>query len=140
MTGIAAQMSRFFDMSLQENDGLMSMVYREVENGRVARMLLKLGMINERESYQRDATWAEHGPRYPLKLFRDYVFHQVDEGGRPVIDVWHMLSCLNKMDAGSSEVLRLSSRDGRTNLFVTYKELNKMVQRSFNDLMRASRR
>ncbi|OAA63320.1 Protein kinase-like domain protein [Niveomyces insectorum RCEF 264] len=140
INGISTQMAKFFDMSLQENDGLTSMVFREVENGRVARMLLKLGTINERESYQRDATWAEHGPRYPLKLFRDYVFHQVDEAGRPVVDAWHMLSCLNKLDAASNDVVRLSSRDGRTNLFVTYKELNKMVQRSFNDLIRAGRR
>lgn len=136
INSISSQMARYFDMALQENDGLNSMVFREVENGRVARMLLKLGTINERENYQRDATWAEHGPRYPLKLFRDYVFHQVDESGRPVVDTWHMLSCLNKLDAGSHDVVRLSSRDGRTNLFVTYKELNKMVQRSFNDLIR----
>ena len=136
INSISTQMARFFDMSLQENDGLSSLVFREVENGRVARMLLKLGTINERENYQRDPTWAEHGPRYPLKLFRDYVFHQVDESGRPVVDAWHMLSCLNKLDAGSNDVVRLSSRDGRTNLYVTYKELNKMVQRSFNDLIR----
>ncbi|CAK7201398.1 PAB-dependent poly(A)-specific ribonuclease subunit 3 [Sporothrix eucalyptigena] len=136
INSIAPQMVRFFDMSLQENDGLMSQVSREVENGRIARLLMKLGTINERENYQRDASWAEHGPRYPLKLFRDYVFHQVDESGRPVVDAWHILSSLNKLDAGSNEVVRLSSRDGRTNLFVTYKELNKMVQRSFNDLIR----
>ena len=136
INSIAPQMARFFDMSLQENDGLMSQLYREVENGRIARLLMKLGTINERENYQRDASWAEHGPRYPLKLFRDYVFHQVDESGRPVVDAWHILSSLNKLDAGSNEVVRLSSRDGRTNLFVTYKELNKMVQRSFNDLIR----
>ncbi|KIH87560.1 hypothetical protein SPBR_04680 [Sporothrix brasiliensis 5110] len=136
LTGIAPQVTRFFDMSLQENDGLYSLTSREVENGRIARLMMKLGTINERENYQRDASWAEHGPRYPLKLFRDYVFHQVDESGRPVVDAWHMISCLNKLDAGSNEVVRLSSRDGRTNLFVTYKELNKMVQRSFNDLIR----
>ncbi|CAK7565423.1 MAG: PAB-dependent poly(A)-specific ribonuclease subunit 3 [Sporothrix epigloea] len=133
---IAPQMARYFDMSLQENDGLMSQVFREVENGRIARLLMKLGTINERENYQRDASWSEHGPRYPLKLLRDYIFHQVDESGRPVVDAWHILASLNKLDAGSSEVVRLSSRDGRTNLFVTYKELNKLVQRSFNDLIR----
>ncbi|CAK7274855.1 PAB-dependent poly(A)-specific ribonuclease subunit 3 [Sporothrix epigloea] len=136
VTLIAPQMARYFDMSLQENDGLLSHLYREVENGRIARLLMKLGAINERENYQRDAAWAEHGPRYPLKLLRDYIFHQVDESGRPVVDPWHILSSLNKLDAGSSEVVRLSSRDGRTNLFVTYKELNKLVQRSFNDLIR----
>lgn len=37
------------------------------------------------------------GDRYLLKLFRDYVFHQVDENGRPVLDFGHVVECLNKV-------------------------------------------
>lgn len=44
-----------------------------------------------------DATWSETGDRYLLKLFRDYTFHQVSENGEPVIDLSHVLSCLNKV-------------------------------------------
>lgn len=44
-----------------------------------------------------DTTWAETGDRYLLKLFRDYVFHQVSERGEPVIDMAHVVSCLNKV-------------------------------------------
>jgi PAB-dependent poly(A)-specific ribonuclease subunit 3 len=44
-----------------------------------------------------DPTWAETGDRYLLKLFRDYVFHQVSETGQPVIDMAHVISCLNKV-------------------------------------------
>jgi PAB-dependent poly(A)-specific ribonuclease subunit 3 len=44
-----------------------------------------------------DQTWAETSDRYLLKLFRDYVFHQVSEQGEPIIDLSHVLSCLNKV-------------------------------------------
>lgn len=50
-----------------------------------------------------DATWSETGDRYMLKLFRDYVFHQVSEDGRPWIDMGHIVQCLNKLDAGAPE-------------------------------------
>lgn len=33
---------------------------------------------------------------YVLKLFRDFVFHSVDEVGNPVIDLTHVLAHLNK--------------------------------------------
>ena len=32
-----------------------------------------------------------------LKLFRDYLFHQVDPNGAPWIDVSHIVQCLNKV-------------------------------------------
>ena len=35
-----------------------------------------------------------------LKLFRDYMFHQVMEDGRPFMDMAHVISCLNRLDAG----------------------------------------
>jgi len=50
-----------------------------------------------------DPTWAETGNRYMLKLFRDYLFHQVSEDGRPWLDMSHVVQCLNKLDAGAPE-------------------------------------
>lgn len=41
--------------------------------------------------------WAETGDRYLLKLFRDYVFHQVNENGAPLIEMAHVVQCLNKV-------------------------------------------
>jgi PAB-dependent poly(A)-specific ribonuclease subunit 3 len=32
-----------------------------------------------------------------LKLFRDYVFHQVDENGNPLTSLAHVLTCLSKV-------------------------------------------
>ena len=50
-----------------------------------------------------DGSWSETGNRYMLKLFRDYVFHQVQEDGRPWVDISHVVQCLNKLDAGVPE-------------------------------------
>jgi PAB-dependent poly(A)-specific ribonuclease subunit 3 len=47
--------------------------------------------------FARDPRWSETGDRYIIKLFRDYVFHQVDERGRPIVSLSHVLSCLNKV-------------------------------------------
>ena len=46
-----------------------------------------------------DPAWSETGDRYLLKLFRDYVFHQVDENNDPVVNLAHVVSCLNKVPA-----------------------------------------
>lgn len=37
------------------------------------------------------------GDRYILKLFRDYVFHSVGVDGKPILDLSHVLVCLNKV-------------------------------------------
>lgn len=40
-----------------------------------------------------------------LKLFRDYLFHQVNEDGRPWLDMSHIIQTLNKLDSGSSDTV-----------------------------------
>lgn len=44
-----------------------------------------------------DPEWSETGDRYLLKLFRDYVFHQVMETGEAWVDLAHIVACLNKV-------------------------------------------
>ena len=44
-----------------------------------------------------DLQWNETGDRYMLKLFRDYIFHQVTPNGQPWIDLSHIVQCLNKV-------------------------------------------
>jgi len=44
-----------------------------------------------------DLQWGETGDRYMLKLFRDYVFHQVGPNGQPYVDLSHIIQCLNKV-------------------------------------------
>lgn len=52
-----------------------------------------------------DPSWSETGDRYMLKLFRDYLFHQVTEEGRPWLDMAHIVQTLNKLDSGSSDTV-----------------------------------
>ncbi|KAG4079909.1 hypothetical protein HA402_015040 [Bradysia odoriphaga] len=107
---------------------------KELENGRLYRMLVKLGCINERPELSLDATWSETGDRYMLKLFRDYLFHMITEDGRPWLDHAHILQCLNKLDAGTTEKVNLMSRDEQSVLVVTYAELKHCLEQSFAEL------
>ncbi|KAF1800086.1 hypothetical protein V8B55DRAFT_1544195 [Mucor lusitanicus] len=116
------------------NDELESELSRELENGRLVRLMAKMGFINERPEFDMDPGWSETGDRYLIKLFRDYVFHQVDENGRPVIDMVHVLTCLNKLDAGVEEKIMLMSRDEQSCLIVSYKEIKNCIASAFNDL------
>ena len=99
-----------------------------------------------------DPKWSETGDRYLLKLFRDYVFHQVDENGKPVVDMAHVISCLNKvcakarrnektllitfpqLDVGVDEKVMLMSRDDAACLIVSYRELKAALGEAFAQL------
>ena len=128
-----------FSTVQDDNDVLQGFLGRELENGRLVRLVLKLNTINERPEYANDPLWSDYGPRGKIKLFRDYVFQQVDEQGRPVLNMGHMLACLNKLDAGLDEKIKLESRDGKSILLVTFKEMKQLMESSFQDLSRRSR-
>lgn len=102
--------------------------------------------------FDHDPRWSESGDRYILKLFRDMVFHQVDEHNKPVLDLSHVLTCLNKvcqvsafflisqrrltllyvqLDAGSDEKVMLMSRDEQSCLVVSYREIKGCVEAAF---------
>ncbi|KAG1402636.1 hypothetical protein G6F60_005576 [Rhizopus arrhizus] len=100
------------------NDELERQLGRELENGRIVKLISKMGFVNERPEFDMDPSWSETGDRYLIKLFRDYVFHQVDEHGQPVIDMVHVLTCLKKLDAGVDEKIMLMSRDEQSCLVI----------------------
>ncbi len=64
-----------------------------------------------------DIQWTETGDRYMLKLFRDYVFHQVTPTGQPWIDLSHIVQCLNKVKLNNSILFYFSKRNLIKNLF-----------------------
>lgn len=140
ITGISSQLMSTFDSALHLDDQLTSDLSRELENGRLVRLMTKLNLINERPEYEHDHQWSESGERYFLKIFRDYVFHQVDAQGDPVVDLAHMLVCLNKLDAGSDEKITLVSRDEQSCFVVSYKEIKKALESSFQALLKPARR
>jgi PAB-dependent poly(A)-specific ribonuclease subunit 3 len=153
---ISSQITLTFDASLHEADSLTSNLSRELENARLVRLLTKLNMILERPETtlassaanpnqpaaphtlnHTSSAWSETGERYYLKLFRDYVFHQVDADGRPVLDLGHVLTCLNKMDAGIDEKLMLVSRDEQNCFVVSYREVKRGFESAWTELMKA---
>lgn len=128
-----------FDSALFENDNLENELLKELENGRLVRLMVKLGFVNERPEQDLEKDSSSTGDRYLLKLFRDYVFHQVDEKGNPVLDLNHVLICLNKLDAGIDEMILLVTRDEQNSVIVSYKELKTLLEGAYRSLVRSSR-
>nr|XP_029482238.1 PAN2-PAN3 deadenylation complex subunit PAN3 isoform X2 [Oncorhynchus nerka] len=138
MPMIGARFYTQLDASQMRNDVIEEDLAKEVQNGRLFRLLAKLGTINERPEFQKDRTWSETGDRYLLKLFRDHLFHQVTESGTPWIDLSHIVSCLNKLDAGVPEKINLVSRDEKSVLVVTYSDLKRCFDSTFQELQQAA--
>lgn len=74
-----------------------SILARELENARLFRLMCKMNFIFGRIESRIDINWSESGEKFPIILFYDYVFHQADETGKPVMDLTHVLRCLNKL-------------------------------------------
>ena len=117
------------------NDHLMNELTKEVENGRILRILIKLGFLNERPEFALDPQWAETGDRYIVKLFRDFVFHQVAEDGSPLMDWGHVVECLNKLDAGVPERIMLLSQDEASMIVVSYADVKRCAENCYGELV-----
>ncbi|KAJ3879251.1 hypothetical protein F5051DRAFT_403244 [Lentinula edodes] len=135
---ISGRLLTELDDAFEGMDRLENEMLSELENARLVRLLCKFGFINERPEFARDSRWSETGDRYIIKLFRDYVFHQIDERGNPVTNMSHVLTCLNKLDAGTEEKIMLVARDEQSCLVVSYKDIKACVEAAFSDLSRAS--
>lgn len=105
----------------------------EIENARLFRLMAKLNFVIDRPE-QKD--WLENGPKYIVKLFRDYIFFQYDEFGKPVVDLARVLTNLNKLDAGIEEKFLLVSRDEKNCIIVSYKEIRDTIDSLFRNLTR----
>jgi PAB-dependent poly(A)-specific ribonuclease subunit 3 len=152
LTSIADKVVSTLDSALHHEDELTSNLMQELENGRLVRLLTKLNVILERPDTtntptatsnpallnQPSAAWSETGERYYLKLFRDYVFHQVDHEGRPVLDLGHIITCLNKLDAGIDEKFQLVSRDEQSIFITSYKEVKRGFEAAWAEISKAS--
>ena len=136
---LATHTMQSFNDSLHLDDNLNTELNRELENSRIVRLMTKISCITERPEYSTDPRWSETGERLPIKLFRDYVFHQVDGMGHPVLDLAHILACLNKLDAGSEEKILLTDREDQFCVIVTFREMKRAIEGAWGDLMKASR-
>jgi PAB-dependent poly(A)-specific ribonuclease subunit 3 len=62
------------------------------------------------------------------------VFHQADAAGNPVMDLGHVVSALNKLDAADEEKIVLTSRDGKTLMIVSYADVAQCLESAFHEL------
>ncbi|PWN26353.1 hypothetical protein BDZ90DRAFT_233480 [Jaminaea rosea] len=185
VTLLAPRMAEELSSAQSHSDLLEESLSKELENGRLVRLLCKMGFVNERPEHDRDPAWSNTGERYVVSLFRDYLFHSVEEssngsngggvsgsgssgangfattsssssslptassssslaGGpgpsppRPVLDLSHVLSNLNRLDAASRERLVLASRDEQSCLVVSYAEVRNALEAAFADLARSA--
>ncbi|GBG31582.1 PAB-dependent polyA-specific ribonuclease subunit PAN3 [Hondaea fermentalgiana] len=129
------------DEMYSHSDALEEQLCKQLETSRLNRLLFKINLVTERPEYGKSesASWAETGDRYIIKLFRDYVFHQTTDDGKPWLDIGHIVTCLQKLDVGSMEKILLNSRDGRSILMVTYADVRKCIDEAFVELHEAHR-
>ncbi|CAH8574987.1 unnamed protein product [Heterobilharzia americana] len=124
-------LTRLYDNS----DFLESQLLSELECDRLFRLICKLQSIVERCDQGTSPEWSETGDRYMLKLFRDFVFHQSDPLGAPYLDLAHITTTLNKVEAASPERLCLVSRDSQNVIIVTYADIKQWLDTSFSYLV-----
>lgn len=66
------------------------------------------------------------------------VFHQADINGKPIMDLGHVISSLNKLDAADDEKIVLVSRDGKNVMVVSFADVAWCLERSYQDLCTSS--
>lgn len=111
---------------------------KELENGRLFRLLCKINAVLDRPEHVLDPSWFETGERYMLKLFRNFLFHKIDELNMPWIDLPHIIQSLNKLDVGSKERVVLSSPNEQSVIICEYKEIKVSFDKCYNELFRTA--
>jgi hypothetical protein len=61
------------------------------------------------------------------------------EDSRPWLDMAHVVSCLNRLDAGVPDKVCLMSRDEQNVLVVSYSELKHCLEQSFAECVHAGK-
>ena len=135
---LAPVMSDALESERMLSDYLKAELSRELENGRLLRLLVKLAFVNDRPDRDMHKEWAETGDRYIIKLFRDFIFHQHNNEGAPVLDWGHVFECLNKLEVGVAERILLLSRDEMSMLVASYGDIKHCVQTAYSDLIKES--
>ena len=72
---------------------------------------------------------------FSISLFSMTVFHQADGAGNPVMDLGHVVTALNKLDAADEEKIVLSSRDGKSLMVVSYADVARCLNSAYHDLV-----
>jgi PAB-dependent poly(A)-specific ribonuclease subunit 3 len=108
-------------------------VEKELNNGRLFRLLTKLSFVSQQESNV-DIEQMNQDLEI-ISLFKDYLFHQLNENGSQIVDYGHVIDCLNKLDVGSDDKILLITRDDESLLVISFKELKNCIGVAFHELL-----
>lgn len=112
-------------------DYLFSQCSKEMHNGRMMRLMMKLNFVLE--SLNDLQEYTSEPQRYALRLFNQFVFNQVDDQNRLHVDWGHAYHCLNKLDCGSEESIQLIGNN-ETVLVISYADLRLILDTLFEQL------
>lgn len=114
-------------------DYLLSQCTKEMHNGRMMRLMMKLNFVLE--SLNDLQEYTSEPQRYALRLFNQFIFNQVDDQNRLHVDWGHAYHCLNKLDCGSEESIQLiGNNDSSTVLVISYADLRLILDSLFEQL------
>jgi|TARA_B110000091_G_C13802442_1_gene470875 PAB-dependent poly(A)-specific ribonuclease subunit 3 len=136
-TMLTGQLVGQLDQTYAHSDALENELSKQFNSGRMLRVLLKTNLVNGRPEMGMDRNWSETGDRYVLSLFSNYLFHQHGPNGEPIVDYGHIIESLNKLDAGSTEKILLTSRGGKAVIVASFDEIRRCIHESFLELVRA---
>ncbi|CCH57869.1 hypothetical protein TBLA_0A00670 [Henningerozyma blattae CBS 6284] len=125
----------YLNVSQKHIEYIENILAKELENARLFRLICKLNCIFGRLESRIDINWSESGEKFPIILFYDYVFHQVNNTGKSVMDLTHVIRCLNKLDAGVKEKIMLVTPDEMNCIIISYKELKNLIDMTFRSMI-----
>lgn len=131
---ISKRMFEEFDNQLLQEDRIRYELNKTIEADRIARLTIKLNVLLDRPEYKDTIMYPETESRYILRLFRDYVFFQVDANGKRTFDLGHMMECLLRMDCGSDELICLTSSDEKNVIVISYQEIKRHLGIALQEL------
>ena len=76
--------------------------------------------------------------KYCVVLKFQPVFHQADGAGQPIMNLGHVITALNKLDAADEEKIVLSSRDGKSLMVVSYADVARCLDSTYHELCSGS--
>lgn len=133
---LSNRLVRIVDALQELHDFVEAQLSGELENARLFRLITKINFIVDRPEHAAAFEYGKNGNKHLVKLFKDYIFLQYDEFGKPVIDLSRVLTNLNKLDAGIDEKFLLISRDEKNCIIVSYREIRDVIESVFRTLSR----
>ena len=165
---VSGRMMTQFAQTQWHEQALRAELYKEMENGRLLRLLSKVRgrpcpahsrthlllrrLLRRRPSSasslqillvsdrdpEMEGGWAGAGDAHLLKLFRESLFGAVDDEGGPVLDFAQIVAGLNRLDAGVEARVLLSGREDNSLLLVSHRDVKSVLERGFGRLVESA--